>query len=173
MLINKLILQDYSIWRTTHTEGCACGNRCGNHGSYSGSIQLHYLVCLLFVFLSPLRLIIKFLLDSSISTQGGIGPAGLSAEDLHVLDLTQQRPRWHRLDSENPTPQPPFLVSFAICFVKTVAYHFVELLFKVLDLGHVMDMSWHWQGKGISWRLVGMMVSHFMICSLYIFCSCY
>lgn len=28
--------------------------------------------------------------------QGGIGPAGLSAEDLHVLDLTQQRPRWHR-----------------------------------------------------------------------------
>ncbi|KAL3850250.1 hypothetical protein ACJIZ3_012132 [Penstemon smallii] len=29
--------------------------------------------------------------------QGGIGPAGLSAEDLHVLDLTQQRPRWHRL----------------------------------------------------------------------------
>ncbi|KAK6138172.1 hypothetical protein DH2020_028108 [Rehmannia glutinosa] len=31
--------------------------------------------------------------------QGGIGPAGLSAEDLHVLDLTQQRPRWHRLVS--------------------------------------------------------------------------
>lgn len=29
--------------------------------------------------------------------QGGIGPAGLSAEDLHVLDLTQPRPRWHRL----------------------------------------------------------------------------
>ncbi|KAI7992554.1 Serine/threonine-protein phosphatase BSL2 [Camellia lanceoleosa] len=28
--------------------------------------------------------------------QGGIGLAGLSAEDLHVLDLTQQRPRWHR-----------------------------------------------------------------------------
>ena len=35
-----------------------------------------------------------FVLDA---TQGGIGPAGLSAEDLHVLDLTQQRPRWHRL----------------------------------------------------------------------------
>ncbi|MCI21399.1 serine/threonine-protein phosphatase BSL3-like, partial [Trifolium medium] len=31
--------------------------------------------------------------------QGGIGPAGLSAEDLHVLDLTQQWPRWHRLDA--------------------------------------------------------------------------
>ena len=37
--------------------------------------------------------------DFSNPTQGGIGPAGLSAEDLHVLDLTQQRPRWHRLDS--------------------------------------------------------------------------
>lgn len=33
-------------------------------------------------------------------TQGGIGPAGLSAEDLHVLDLTQQRPRWHRFEFE-------------------------------------------------------------------------
>jgi protein phosphatase len=29
--------------------------------------------------------------------QGGIGPAGLSTDDLHVLDLTQAKPRWHRL----------------------------------------------------------------------------
>lgn len=36
-----------------------------------------------------------------VMTQGGIGPAGLSAEDLHVLDLTQQRPRWHRLDFDD------------------------------------------------------------------------
>lgn len=36
-----------------------------------------------------------------IMMQGGIGPAGLSAEDLHVLDLTQQRPRWHRLDFDD------------------------------------------------------------------------
>jgi hypothetical protein len=28
--------------------------------------------------------------------QGGIGPAGLSTDDLHVLDLTQTKPRWHR-----------------------------------------------------------------------------
>ena len=28
--------------------------------------------------------------------QGGIGPAGLSTDDLHVLDLTQAKPRWHR-----------------------------------------------------------------------------
>lgn len=30
--------------------------------------------------------------------QGGIGPAGLATEDLHVLDFTDMdRPRWHRL----------------------------------------------------------------------------
>lgn len=29
--------------------------------------------------------------------QGGIGPAGLASEDLHVLDFTDMdRPRWHR-----------------------------------------------------------------------------
>jgi hypothetical protein len=29
--------------------------------------------------------------------QGGIGPAGLATEDLHVLDFTDpERPRWHR-----------------------------------------------------------------------------
>lgn len=31
------------------------------------------------------------------NSQGGIGPAGLSTDDLHVLDLTQAKPRWHRL----------------------------------------------------------------------------
>ncbi|AQK60401.1 Serine/threonine-protein phosphatase BSL1 [Zea mays] len=36
--------------------------------------------------------------------QGGIGPAGLSAEDLHVLDLKQQRPRWHRVVVQGPGP---------------------------------------------------------------------
>ncbi|XP_015936046.1 serine/threonine-protein phosphatase BSL3 isoform X1 [Arachis duranensis] len=36
--------------------------------------------------------------------QGGIGPAGLSAEDLHVLDLTQQMPRWHRVSVQGPGP---------------------------------------------------------------------
>lgn len=31
------------------------------------------------------------------SLQGGIGPAGLATEDLHVLDFTDpERPRWHR-----------------------------------------------------------------------------
>ncbi|MED6188695.1 Serine/threonine-protein phosphatase bsl3 [Stylosanthes scabra] len=36
--------------------------------------------------------------------QGGIGPAGLSAEDLHVLDLTQPLPRWHRVSVQGPGP---------------------------------------------------------------------
>ncbi|KAK8479091.1 hypothetical protein V6N11_074285 [Hibiscus sabdariffa] len=41
-------------------------------------------------------------------TQGGIGPAGLSAEDLHVLDLTQQQPRWHRVVVQGPGPGPRY-----------------------------------------------------------------
>ncbi|XVF69280.1 hypothetical protein PTKIN_Ptkin11bG0068300 [Pterospermum kingtungense] len=40
--------------------------------------------------------------------QGGIGPAGLSAEDLHVLDFTQQRPRWHRVVVQGPGPGPRY-----------------------------------------------------------------
>ncbi|KAE8727191.1 Serine/threonine-protein phosphatase BSL2 [Hibiscus syriacus] len=40
--------------------------------------------------------------------QGGIGPAGLSAEDLHVLDLTQQRPRMHRVVVQGPGPGPRY-----------------------------------------------------------------
>lgn len=34
-----------------------------------------------------------------IFTQGGIGPAGLASEDLHVLDFTDfSNPKWHRSD---------------------------------------------------------------------------
>ncbi|XVE59677.1 hypothetical protein DITRI_Ditri05aG0065200 [Diplodiscus trichospermus] len=40
--------------------------------------------------------------------QGGIGPTGLSAEDLHVLDLTQQKPRWHRVVVQGPGPGPRY-----------------------------------------------------------------
>ncbi|OEL36207.1 Serine/threonine-protein phosphatase BSL2-like protein [Dichanthelium oligosanthes] len=43
-----------------------------------------------------------------LTIQGGIGPAGLSAEDLHVLDLTQQRPRWHRVVVQGPGPGPRY-----------------------------------------------------------------
>ncbi|KAK8504857.1 hypothetical protein V6N13_056186 [Hibiscus sabdariffa] len=43
-----------------------------------------------------------------VVVQGGIGPAGLSAEDLHVLDLTQQRPRWHRVVVQGPGPGPRY-----------------------------------------------------------------
>ncbi|XP_073054830.1 serine/threonine-protein phosphatase BSL3-like [Primulina eburnea] len=39
--------------------------------------------------------------------QGGIGPAGLSSEDLHVLDLTI-RPRWHRVVVQGPGPGPRY-----------------------------------------------------------------
>ncbi|KAF3777634.1 Serine/threonine-phosphatase BSL2-like protein [Nymphaea thermarum] len=40
--------------------------------------------------------------------QGGIGPTRLSAEDLHVLDLTQQRPRWHRVVVRGAGPGPRY-----------------------------------------------------------------
>ncbi|KAL7240442.1 hypothetical protein ACSBR2_006151 [Camellia fascicularis] len=45
---------------------------------------------------------------TAVGTMGGIGPAGLSAEDLHVLDLTQQRPRWHRVVVQGPGPGPRY-----------------------------------------------------------------
>lgn len=37
--------------------------------------------------------------------QGGIGPAGLATEDLHVLDFTDfNKPRWHRVMVQGPGP---------------------------------------------------------------------
>ncbi|XP_031400292.1 serine/threonine-protein phosphatase BSL3-like isoform X3 [Punica granatum] len=41
--------------------------------------------------------------------QGGICPVGLAAEDLHVLDLSHQRPRWHKLVAvHGPGPGPRY-----------------------------------------------------------------
>ncbi|XP_024378190.1 serine/threonine-protein phosphatase BSL3 [Physcomitrium patens] len=40
--------------------------------------------------------------------QGGIGPAGLSTEELHVLDLTQAKPRWHRVVVQGTGPGPRY-----------------------------------------------------------------
>lgn len=54
-------------------------------------------------------------------TQGGIGPAGLSAEDLHVLDLTQQRPRWHRLDFDD------VFCSFLDVFIRYASYDYFPI----------------------------------------------
>ena len=40
-----------------------------------------------------------------VVVQGGIGPAGLASEDLHVLDFTEpDRPRWHRVIVSGPGP---------------------------------------------------------------------
>lgn len=40
--------------------------------------------------------------------QGGIGPAGLASEDLHVLDFTDMdRPRWHRCGAGNKPHTAP------------------------------------------------------------------
>ncbi|GJP53245.1 hypothetical protein CLOM_g12420 [Closterium sp. NIES-68] len=40
--------------------------------------------------------------------QGGIGPAGLATDDLHVLDLTQTRPKWHRVVVQGAGPGPRY-----------------------------------------------------------------
>jgi hypothetical protein len=39
-----------------------------------------------------------------VVVQGGIGPAGLAAGDLHVLDLSPATPRWHRVVVQGPGP---------------------------------------------------------------------
>ena len=35
---------------------------------------------------------------------GGIGPSGLSSDDLHVLDMSVSPPKWHRVVVQGPGP---------------------------------------------------------------------
>ncbi|KAM7256147.1 hypothetical protein ACFE04_011888 [Oxalis oulophora] len=57
---------------------------------------------------SPRAAHVATAVGTMVVIQGGIGPSGLSAEDLHVLDLTQQRPRWHRVVVNGPGPGPRY-----------------------------------------------------------------
>ncbi|KAK1287026.1 hypothetical protein QJS10_CPB19g01318 [Acorus calamus] len=57
---------------------------------------------------SPRAAHVATAVGTMVVIQGGIGPAGLSAEDLHVLDLTQPRPRWHRVVVQGPGPGPRY-----------------------------------------------------------------
>ncbi|KAH9311049.1 hypothetical protein KI387_026084, partial [Taxus chinensis] len=57
---------------------------------------------------SPRAAHVATAVGTMVVIQGGIGPAGLSSEDLHVLDLTQQRPRWHRVVVQGPGPGPRY-----------------------------------------------------------------
>ncbi|KAJ4977552.1 hypothetical protein NE237_008332 [Protea cynaroides] len=57
---------------------------------------------------SPRAAHVATAVGTMVVIQGGIGPAGLSAEDLHVLDLTTQRPRWHRVVVQGPGPGPRY-----------------------------------------------------------------
>eukprot|EP00897_Mesotaenium_endlicherianum_P006299 jgi/Mesen1/5698/ME000288S04916 len=52
--------------------------------------------------------VIQVSLQHLVLEQGGIGPAGLATDDLHVLDLTQARPRWHRVVVQGPGPGPRY-----------------------------------------------------------------
>ncbi|KAF9605293.1 hypothetical protein IFM89_015909 [Coptis chinensis] len=40
--------------------------------------------------------------------QGGIGPAGHSTDDLYVLDMTNEKFKWHRLVVQDPGPGPRY-----------------------------------------------------------------
>lgn len=57
---------------------------------------------------SPRAAHVATAVGAMVVIQGGIGPLGLSSEDLHVLDLTQQRPRWHRVVVQGPGPGPRY-----------------------------------------------------------------
>ncbi|KAK9811526.1 hypothetical protein WJX72_005322 [[Myrmecia] bisecta] len=52
---------------------------------------------------------------SMVVVQGGIGPAGLASEDLHVLDFTDfDRPRWHRVMVQGPGPSARYAHTLAL-----------------------------------------------------------
>ncbi|KAK2079181.1 hypothetical protein QBZ16_002872 [Prototheca wickerhamii] len=52
---------------------------------------------------------------SMVVVQGGIGPAGLASEDLHVLDFTDPaRPRWHRVAVAGPGPSARYAHTLAL-----------------------------------------------------------
>ncbi|KAK9908007.1 hypothetical protein WJX75_001420 [Coccomyxa subellipsoidea] len=52
---------------------------------------------------------------SMVVCQGGIGPAGLASEDLHVLDFTEfDRPRWHRVMVQGPGPSARYAHTLAL-----------------------------------------------------------
>ncbi|WOL16471.1 serine/threonine-protein phosphatase [Canna indica] len=43
-----------------------------------------------------------------VAFQGGIGPAGHSTDDLYVLDLTNDKFKWHRVVVQGPGPGPRY-----------------------------------------------------------------
>jgi hypothetical protein len=50
-----------------------------------------------------------------VVVQGGIGPAGLASEDLHVLDFTDvAKPRWHRVVVAGPGPSARYAHTLAL-----------------------------------------------------------
>eukprot|EP00887_Chlorella_sp_A99_P006383 scaffold3.g6383.t1 len=50
-----------------------------------------------------------------VVVQGGIGPAGLASEDLHVLDFTDfNRPRWHRVMVAGAGPSARYAHTLAL-----------------------------------------------------------
>ena len=85
--------EDGAAGRATLAQGCARRSGCGEHGRCAGVQQLPVAGWAPSRSLN-LRWLTRLL---RCAMQGGIGPAGLASEDLHVLDFTDfDRPRWHR-----------------------------------------------------------------------------
>ncbi|OAY63730.1 Serine/threonine-protein phosphatase BSL, partial [Ananas comosus] len=86
--------QAHSTWRATVTKSRTCCNCCWYYGSHSE-----------FEDGLPSEVYPVFLL--LICYPGGIALLFI-CRDLHVLDLTQQRPRWHRVVVQGPGPGPRY-----------------------------------------------------------------
>nr|AAD26883.1 putative phosphoprotein phosphatase [Arabidopsis thaliana] len=88
---------------------------------------------------SPRAAHVATAVGTMVVIQGGIGPAGLSAEDLHVLDLTQQRPRWHRVVVQGPGPGPRYGHVMAL-----VGQRYLMPLASAYGLAKHRDGRWEW-----------------------------
>lgn len=108
-------LQNHAIWRAANTKGCSCGNCCWYYGSNPGLWTTCFFIKFYLIYQAGVLYVLFSFKHQFYLTQGGIGPAGLSAEDLHVLDLTQQRPRWHRFE----------LDMMWLCIYERQAYAFI------------------------------------------------
>eukprot|EP00951_Prasinocladus_malaysianus_P019908 scaffold161872_cov33-Prasinocladus_malaysianus.AAC.1 len=89
---------------------------------------------------------------SMVVIQGGIGPAGLAPEDLHVLDFTDiSKPRWHRLAS----PSQSFKAQNVMGAPAMLRFPLIVLgfLFKARAQAQDMPTPWRWLQTGFLWPL--------------------
>lgn len=87
-----------------------------------------------------------------MATQGGIGPAGHSTDDLYVLDLTNDKFKWHRLGL---LKTPCFFLPCAFLFILFVGlrsdfFFLWHLLQGCCSRGRAWSSLWSLHGFGSS-----------------------